>query len=122
MVALDLTDLGELTGVLLDDWAALELGRDAYGSAVAGRFISARRGFMAGRIGAEDREERGAPVGTVLAVGLEDSGALVSLKVGWADSGREAMLAALLLAAMASFNAERAAGPLALLPAEAGAA
>ena len=31
--------------------------RRAYGSAVAGRASSGRRGFMAGRIGADDREE-----------------------------------------------------------------
>lgn len=32
-------------------------GRRAYGSAVAGRPNSGRRGFMAGRIGAEDSED-----------------------------------------------------------------
>ena len=114
---MDFTDLGEPTGVLLDeDCAALELGRDAYGSAVAGRLISARRGFIAGRMGAEESEDRGAPVGTVLAVDLDDSGALDSAKAGWADSGREGMLA-FLLAAIASFNADRPApGPFAVLP------
>lgn len=69
--ALDLTDLGEPAG-LLDVWAARELGREAYGSAVAGRLISARRGFMAGRMGADERDDSGAPVGTVR---VEDLGA-----------------------------------------------
>lgn len=45
--------------------AALGGLRSAYGSAVAGRANSGRRGLIAGRIGAEDRDERDAPVGTV---------------------------------------------------------
>lgn len=82
---LDLTERGELVGGLLAelvlvDWAR-DSGRRAYGSAVAGRLNSARRGFMPGRIGADDKEERGAPVGTVRVV-LAAAGGFASGKAG----------------------------------------
>ena len=67
--------------------------RRAYGSAVAGRANSGHRGFMAGRIGADDRDEMWDPVGTVrtaVLVGLEADSDVVftSENADCADSGR----------------------------------
>lgn len=64
---LDLTDRGESVACLAV-WV-LDSGRRAYGSAVAGRLNSGLRGFKAGLMGAEDMDERGAPVGTVRTAG-----------------------------------------------------
>lgn len=61
-------------------------------------------------MGAEERDDRGAPVGTVR---VDDFGATsIVSNVGWAESGRDGM--AFLRAAMASLRAERPEpGPLA---------
>lgn len=53
--------------------------RAAYGSAVAGRLSSGRRGLAAGRMGAEESEDKEVPVGTVRTDDLEDGGAEVCL-------------------------------------------
>ena len=69
-VGLVLTVLGELStlGVVPLDRGSSVPDRRAYGSAVAGRPSSGRRGFIAGRIGADDNEETCDPVGIVRVV------------------------------------------------------
>lgn len=71
--------------------------RRAYGSAVAGRPSSGRRGFMAGRIGADDNDDTWDPVGIVRVVVLEvvvvvdfegASDTFASVNVDCADPGR----------------------------------
>jgi hypothetical protein len=97
--------------------------RAAYGSAVAGRLSSGRRGFAAGRTGAEESEDREVPVGTVRTDDLEEGGAeeCLSDKADCADSGRGGGTAfagasrAFLCAAIASFRAERPASEDVLL-------
>lgn len=85
--------------------------REEYGSAVAGRANSGRRGLAPGRIGAEESEERGArAVRPVDFAGGSDT--FVSLNDDWADSGRGGKVLAgarraFLCAAIASFRAER---------------
>lgn len=89
--------------------------RAAYGSAVAGRLSSGRRGFAAGRTGAEESEDREVPVGTVRTDDLEEDGAeeCLSDRADCADSGRGGGTAfagasrAFFCAAIASFKAER---------------
>lgn len=69
---------------------------------------------MPGRTGAEDSDDRGAPVGTVRVAGLgADSEAWLSDKVDCAESGREGI--AFLRAAMASLRADRPPGLFAVL-------
>lgn len=66
---------------------------------------------MAGRMGADESDESGAPVGTLR---LDDFGPESAMSIaGWADSGRDGN--AFLRAAIASLSAERLApGPLVL--------
>ena len=82
---------------------------------MAGRASSGRRGFTAGRIGADDNEDRWVPVGTVrtLLVDLVAPGVRVAGRVGFvsanvdcADSGRGGIFwGGMLLAAAALFCA-----------------
>lgn len=117
---LALTDRGELStlgaALPLVDRESSVPDRRAYGSAVAGRVISGRRGLEPGRMGADDREETWDPVGTVRTAEAEDlpggSVVLASEKVDCADSGRggkecPGVKRALFCAAIASFRAER---------------
>lgn len=89
---------------------------------MAGRFSSGRRGFMAGRIGADDNDDTWDPVGIVRVVELVvvvvlagASDTLASVNVDWADSGRGGRAfpgdkCARFCAAIASFRAERPEG------------
>lgn len=78
---------------------------------MAGRLISGRRGFTLGRTGAEDNDDRGAPVGTVRVAGFGAGSEDRASANDCAESGLEGPWA-LLRAAMASLRADRAAALL----------